>query len=73
MTTTTATWIDAALSAAKSQSWFALVREEQVRDDLEEWAEDGMFKAEKQVRDRLCQFCQQQIEQMGKANFRCTL
>jgi len=67
-------WIDKALEDAAKQSWSKAIRLDRgARADLEDWAEDGMFKNEQQVRDRLCQWADQQIGQVGVANFSATL
>lgn len=66
-------WIAKALRDARPQSWWSLIGEDSLLDDLREWADDGMFRDERSVRDRLCQWCQGQIGQIGRPNFRCAI
>lgn len=68
-----ANWINKALEDAVKQPWSNMVDLSFAREDLEDWASDGVFKKEQDVRDRLCQWASDQIKQIGRASFRCTL
>lgn len=68
-------WIDKAVADAKLQSWFdgCGISEKSLRNHLADYADDGMFKNENQVRKELTSFCNGQVRQIGRANFICTI
>jgi hypothetical protein len=68
-----AQWIESVIALAKKTDWFTLVDEQSVRSDLADWAADDMFSSEREVRNRLCQYCDGLIRQFGRPNFRCQL